>query len=158
MSWTVSRTAVAALTIATLAAPSIAAVSPQPVAGIYHAQILVTAETGCSTGVGSVLEGWLTYPGPAKSGAKFRSDQAYNNYTQVSVASLPATPAAGITSWSGSYSFAALPGGSAVAGTFSATFAFADADSFVETWTDSHPEGGGTCTETEQISLIRSGK
>jgi len=134
-----------------------AANATSPAAGTYSTIGYVSAETANCTGlapVGSTLTGFFDYPGPGKPGALSRNQilGVFNGIlvNEVELLSYPITPAAGQTSWSGSYRGAILPTFPKFKpiGTFTATLTFGNAASFFMTFTYTIPVAGGNCVAT----------
>jgi hypothetical protein len=147
--------------IAMAASPAQAAV--QPSAGIYSdlgyvSKVEVTGKGTCPYNVGQYLNGYFTYPGPGKTGA-IRMDQIETSTDNfVEIVTFPKTPAAGVESWSGSYSYKYLPdGGPTGTGTFTWKFGFVNANAFIATRTDTFAITGGKCTITVNDSAVRIG-
>jgi hypothetical protein len=119
--------------------PSGWAATVQPAAGTYQMEAIVHEVVGTCplpVGVGDVLLGAFTYPGPNMTGAKFTL--TYNTATVEAVGtivfSLPKTPGMGVTSWNGTATVTIYPYSAAVFGpntiTFAAGFGFATAHTF----------------------------
>jgi hypothetical protein len=118
----------------------------------------VSGSGTCLDGVGTAYDTEDYYPGPAKTGAKTRRQFNAKGVLEIQITTLPETPAAGATTWSGSYSSVFEPGGTKAPGTFSSTFTNTDGFSNIATTTLVYKvEGGGTCTTTIQQSRFYSG-
>jgi hypothetical protein len=130
-----------------------AATTPvQPSYGTYNMVIYDLSQTGAScgggAGSGSGSPGTFYYPGPAATGTmlvQVKDNASSFGFTTVS---LPKTPAAGVKTWSGSFSAVEQPAGKSLSGTFKGTFTFVDAHHFLLVLKIT--EGG--CVQTKQIA------
>lgn len=111
----------------------------QPTAGFYVAQVYTTAATPtntCSTDgttVGGQFTGSFYYPGPAASGAFFEQIVATASSGSVFVQRYHGkTPAAGVTSWTGSVNTGVAGQTLLTSVPFTATLTFFDESSFEE--------------------------
>jgi hypothetical protein len=127
--------------IATLAifgtlGPTARAGTIQPVKGVYSFHSYLTAVAG-SCGVaaaGDERNGRLVYPGPLKPGASLSFGVADDAYLDVTLDTMPKTPAAGALTWAGQFSYKTYAFGGSIttgSGTFTAQFGYATADSFM---------------------------
>jgi len=124
--------------------------------GLYSAVVASGGAQCPSPGTTVTLQ--LVYPGPAKSGAAFHETELTGGAFAIFSGRFPVTPAAGVTSWSGTVAEASSSGLSQSA-SFTATLQFYDVNSFLATfdWTEAEA-GGGTCQETIAFTLIKSGQ
>ena len=153
--------------VSLLVAPGMAHSAVEPVTGIYQTyQYVVDSSsnpkglTDCNP-VGTILGGYFSYPGPAKTGAQSFGATEETTTLRMLVCSYPTTPAAGATSWSGSEScvdtyLSGAPDSYTV--TFHATIVYDTSNTWLEQRTISYPVTGGTCTETRNVGLSRTGK
>jgi hypothetical protein len=152
------------VSLAAVAAPRIAIGATPPGVGIYSVSsyvISATATNGgtCGAPQGDYLSSYFYYPGPARMGAVERHsiNGPQGNYVQE--LDFPATPEAAGDTWSGDYRSTRFPGGTPQSGTFSTTFTFVDANSFLGTTTYTYSVGqDSTCTTVFQNTYIRTGK
>ena len=142
-----------------------AATVPPGMVGYYNAVHLVTGASvsggagQCTNKQGDYYATSFYYPGPGKTGAAdwypYNLPGALGEFVSV----FPATPAQGVTHWSGAYSIRNEPAATVVKGTFDSTTTQIDARSSIATQTITYPaQGGGTCTEMEQVNYNYSGK
>jgi hypothetical protein len=161
---------IAALTLG-LAGSAVAAPSPvpppPPAAGNYAAYSYVVSNTntirvgGCpGAAAGAYYNGQFMYPGPSLTGAvlyNFGLDAAHGFVQQVNFT--PATPASGVTTWSGAGTMENSPSGpgTTVAFTFTVTFKFFTAESFEATIAYTVPGTRfGTCTQTNHVLFVQT--
>ena len=152
------------VSLAALAAPHIAIAATVPVAGVYSVATYVVSATAtnggtCGAPAGNYLSSYFYYPGPAKKGAVERHsiNGPLGNFIQET--DFPLTPEAGVNTWAGDYSSIFFPAGTTGSGTFTTTFTFIDADSFLGTTTYTYAVGqNGTCTTVFQNTYILTGK
>jgi len=146
-----------ALMIAALG-PSMADASTQPALGYYFATGYVSSATptaACSAAgvtAGDDYTGIFYYPGAGQSGAVLRQAVANASTTSVSALKFPTTPAAGITTWSGTLK-AGTEGSTFTATPFTATFTFLDAASADLSLTVTV----AGCSEAWHFALIHTG-
>jgi len=149
----------AGLSLSVPATSHAAVVDPSP--GIYLANGLYTAVVASSgakcPSPGDSLTLYFTYPGPAKGGATFHETGLTSGVFAILTGVFPKTPAAGVTDWSGKVMETTSAGVSHTV-VFSATLQFNNASSFLATfdWNETGASGG-TCKETIQVTLIKSG-
>ena len=116
--------------------------------------------TSCNP-VGTTLGGYFVYPGPSLPGAASYGAGEGSTTMHMLVCTYPNTPAAGASTWSGSEGctetyLTGAPTGYTV--TFSAKIVYVDANSWLEQRTISYPVTGGSCQETRNVGLMRTGK
>jgi hypothetical protein len=157
------RTAAALLATALASAPALAA-APTPQVGHYTQLYLVLSASvsgagSCIDSVGTYFTEQFYFPGPSKKGAKAWRAFSLSDLLQNEVITFPETPAAGATTWSGTYSAQFLPNGATVKAKFSTSFTITDPSSSLGTTTVVGPtQQGGTCTETLQFNQFYTGK
>jgi hypothetical protein len=151
------------LTVATASLPAVAAVN-NPVMGVYGVSSYVVSATAtnggaCGAPQGSYLSSYFYYPGPAKSGAVERHSINGSKGGYIQELDFPATPAAGVGTWSGNYTATLFPGGTPETSQFSSQLTFIDANSFLATTTYTYAVGqNSVCTTVFQNTYIRTGK
>jgi hypothetical protein len=123
--------------------------------GVYGVSSYYVSATGSGGGTcifpaGTYLSSEYAYPGANKTGATARTYVNSASGAYVFLTTYPTTPANGATMWSGNVTSTFLPGGTAATGTFSATIATVDTDSYVAKTTFNFPSGSGTCTSVVQ--------
>jgi hypothetical protein len=155
------RLAIALAASVTCAMPAAAAqLKPGYYSQLYY--VVSTSVSGagqCIDTVGGYFTQELYYPGPSKPGATEWRAFSANGLLENEIITLPVTPAAGVTTWSGTESSTFLPGSTEVTATFTVSGTFTDDHSSNGTSTTIYPtQGGGTCTETTQINQIYTGK
>jgi hypothetical protein len=127
----------------------------QPAKGTYvgyHQRI--SATPSCAIQTGATWTAYFWYPGPLKTGAETR--QEYDVPTGNALLQLlayPVTPAAGITTWSGTLVETTLPASTTVTKSFSIAFTFGDAKS----WLWDRIVVDGSCTAEDKIVLVHTG-
>jgi hypothetical protein len=125
------------------------ATGPQPKTGIYqYASVLTSVNGNCGIKPGLHQSHIFYYPGPSRQGARYVTE---GNPAVIAYSTYPATPALGITTWSGTYTQYVARGGQTGSGTFTATLTLLDPDFFTATEVDSQ----GSCTQYWQGSYIR---
>jgi hypothetical protein len=152
------------VSVASLALPLSAAEPKAPAMGTYSVSSYVVSAAAtnggsCGAQQGDYLASYYYYPGPARTGAVERHsiNGAQGNFIQE--LDFPATPAAKVDTWSGDYKSSRLPGGTPGGGTFSTTFTFVDAKSFLAVTTYVYPVGDDSvCTTVFQNTYIVTGK
>ena len=162
------RSIMAALAASVTAFAAADALAVQPSAGIYVGQSQVTAvvasggatcdAVGTISGTGAPT--LFYYPGPNATGAVVQSGVFINNQAYLVNVTLPTTPAAGVTKWSGTGKVS-IPGiGYNSTYTFSTTYNAFTADSFTSTGTSTMPgkNNQGTCKVTQTSYSIRTGQ
>lgn len=166
------RHATAALALSVFALPVLSganAFAAQPVAGIYDQLQYVVSVTPspstviCPDKAGEVLDGKFRYPGAGALGATAADSEFSGAHMWQKICTFPATPTAGVTTWTGTEvcSFTPLPGSPAkpnVDISFDFTFTFIDGNDFLAKKTETYPVSGGSCAETRNIGFTRSGK
>jgi hypothetical protein len=124
----------------------------------YVVSATVSGSGSCLDPAGSTYDSEVYYPGPDKAGAKERRQFNNDGVLQIEITTLPKTPAAGVSTWSGDYSSVFEPSGNKFTGTFKTTLNPTDAFSNVGTTTLVYQvEGGGTCTTSIQVSQFYYG-
>jgi hypothetical protein len=123
----------------------------------YVTKVAITGKGTCDYHVGEQFSEFFIYPGPNRTGASKRDLIQTSTDHFVAIDTLPKTPAAGATSWSGTYHYSFLPGSETGTGTFTWKFTIIDATSFVATRTFSSDFTGGSCTVTFDESAVRTG-
>ena len=152
------------VSLAALAAPRIALGATPPSIGIYSVSSYVVSATAtnggtCGAPQGYYLSSYFYYPGPARGGAVERHSINGPQGNFIQELDFPATPEAQVETWSGDYRSARFPGGTLQIGTFSTTFTFVDANSFLGTTTYTYSVGQNSiCTTVFQNTYIRTGK
>jgi hypothetical protein len=149
--------------VSALVAPPIAMGATPPAVGIYSVSSYVVSANAtnggtCGAPQGYYLASYFYYPGPAKTGAVERHsiNGPQGNYIQELY--FPATPEPNVDTWSGHYRGTRFPGGVFEHATFSTTFTFVDANSFLGTTTYTYAVGqDSTCTTVFQNTYIRTG-
>jgi hypothetical protein len=166
------RHAIGGVALAVFAVPVLGGTSvlaAQPSAGIYNTlQYVVSATPSpstatCPSKAGQTLGGYLKYPGPEALGATAAATAVSGPHMWQEICTFPATPAAGVTSWSATETctFTPLPGSPAEPNldiSFHYTFTFIDGDDFLAKGTESFPAPGGKCDEVLNIGFTRTGK
>jgi hypothetical protein len=143
--------------------PHVAFGAAAPSVGIYGVSSYVVSAVAtnggtCGAQAGDYLASYFYYPGPSQPGAVERHsiNNQYGNVIQE--LRFPVTPAAGVNTWSGKYRGTRRPGSGSEVATFSTTFTFVDAKSFVGTTTYVYSVGeNSTCTTVFQDTYIRTG-
>ncbi len=155
------------LAFAPLLVSHTALAATQPVVGIYQTYQYVTASSSSPSGltscnpVGAELGGYFSYPGPSKTGAQSYGPAEVSSTLRMLVCTYPVTPAAGATSWSGTEQCTStyLSGSpTRYTLTFNATIVYDTKNTWLEQRTITYPVTGGTCTETRNVGLSRTGK
>ena len=123
----------------------------------YVTKVAAKGKEPCDYHVGEQFSEFLIYPGPSRTGASKKQLIQTSTDHFVGIDTFPKTPAAGVTSWSGTYHYAFLPGGPSGTGTFTWKFNFVDATSFVSTRTLFVGVTGDSCTVTVDESGVRTG-
>jgi hypothetical protein len=124
----------------------------------YVVSATVSGAGSCLDAAGSSYDSVFYYPGPGKTGAKEWRQFNAKGVLQIQIITLPATPAAGATTWKGDYSSVFEPSAVKSPGTFDASITVTDAFSDVATSTYVYKNSdGGTCTTEIQISRYYSG-
>jgi hypothetical protein len=134
-----------------------------PSVGIYSVSSYVVSAVAtnggtCGAQAGDYLASYFYYPGPSQPGAVERHsiNGQYGNVIQE--LHFPTTPGAGMSTWSGKYRGTRRPGTGFEVATFSTSFTFVDANSFVATITYVYSVGEeSTCTTVFQNTYIRTG-
>jgi hypothetical protein len=150
------------LTFSAIAVPCAVAATP-PAAGIYSVSSYVVSATAtnggtCGAPQGYYLTSYFYYPGPGKTGAVERHSINGPEGNFIQELRFPVTPDANVETWSGRYRGTRFPGGFIEHATFSTTFTFVDANSFLGTTTYTYAVGAdSTCTTVFQNTYIRTG-
>lgn len=146
------------LALAALLPLSAQAATVAPAAGTYGVTAIYTAVTPVGgadcPAVGSGFSGPFTYFGPAKPALMYVASLA--DGASVQKIGFSKTPAAGVTSWTGSAAISDSSGSGAASVSFSAALSFFDANSFtgIFKWNQKNAAGGG-CDETISMAFIR---
>lgn len=110
---------------------------------------------------GTTLGGYFVYPGPLKPGATTTGAIESGSVMRMQTCTYPLTPAGGITTWSGSATcrsvYTSGPPTSFTL-TFNWTLIFDTKAAFLVQKTITYPVTGGTCTETRNTGMQRTGK
>jgi hypothetical protein len=160
---TSTRLFAAVFSLSVLAAPHIAVAATPPAVGIYSVSSYVVSATAtnggtCGAPQGYYLASYFYYPGPAKMGAVERHSINGPDGNFIQELSFPMTPDANVNTWSGTYHGTRFPGGTPQRATFSTTFIFVDANSFLGTTTYNYAVGPDSiCTTVFQNTYIRTG-
>jgi hypothetical protein len=143
--------------------PRLAFGAAGPSVGIYSVSSYVVSAVAtnggtCGAQAGDYLASYFYYPGPSEPGAVERHSINNQYGSVVQELRFPVTPAAGVNTWSGKYRGTRRPGSGFEVATFSTTFSFVDANSFVGTTTYVYSVGeDSTCTTVFQNTYIRTG-
>lgn len=147
-----------------LASAGMADAAVPPSAGTYTFALNILSQTPtpssalCSDAQNyEYLGAYFYYTGPNAAGSTIRQGVfANSSYTDSAVmkSTLPKTPGAGVTAWSGVETFT-LPGSPAIKVPFSWTFSFDDASSFDVILSQQIPVSGGICIVNSQGAAIR---
>ncbi len=147
-----TRLALAGAALFALSGVANAATTPaQPQFGTYLMTIYDASQTGASCGTGDTGDtspGTIFYPGAASTGTvltQVKNDKGDDGFTIVN---FPKTPAAGVKTWSGSFSALQQPGAKSLKGTFKGTFTFVDTGHFLLTLTILQ----GGCSQVKHIA------
>jgi hypothetical protein len=152
------------ISLASFAVPQIAVGATAPGVGIYVVSSYVVSAVATNGGMcgapqGDYLSSYFFYPGRAKPGAMERHSINGPQGNFIQELDFPATPQANLETWSGDYRGTRFPGGTPQTGTFSTTFTFVDANSFLGTTTYTYAVGqDSVCTTVFQNTYIRTGK
>ncbi len=138
-----------------------------PAAGTYDEFQYVTSSSskppglsGC-TNPGTTLGGYFVYPGPVKAGAVTTGAIESGSVMRMQICTYPVTPAAGIDTWSGSATCnSTYTSGPPTSYTlaFAWKIIFVTKGAFLVQKTLTYPVPGGTCTQTRNTGLQRTGK
>jgi hypothetical protein len=144
--------------------PVFALAATQPSAGHYLTSGYTTSATPKSVcelagqSTGDSYGGILYYPGPGKPGTTFRQITNTSKVEGIVLETFPTTPAAGVTSYSGSIIEGVEGSGSTNSLPFKATFTFLDANSFAaKLVTTIQISPTAICTVTDNLVLVKTG-
>jgi len=159
------HTMMAALVAAAATFAASDAMAVQPSAGIYTGESQYTSSVAsggatCPTVGSKSTQAYFYYPGPNAKGAVAHVGVFITNkYYMVDVA-FPTTPAAGVTTWSGTANLSIPTLGVHYIYPFSTTYTFLTADTFTSVGGTTIPgnNGKGSCKVTQAGYSIRTGK
>jgi hypothetical protein len=141
--------------------PAAASAGTPPAKGVYAITGYVVSATpipACTAGglvAGQPVPGVFVYPGPDASGAVIREPSA--QYYEVGKSAFPKTPAAGVTSWTGTLMASIEPSAPDLNLPFKATLTYLDASSFLMKITLTIPlSATKSCTTVQNYVMIRS--
>lgn len=138
-----------------------------PAAATYDQYQYVVSSSSNPSGLtnchkpGTTLGGYFVYPGPLKTGAMALGASELGSVMRMLICTYPLTPAGGITTWSGTATCkSTYTSGPPTSFTMSFNWklTFVTKSTFLVQRTITYPVTGGTCTETRNTGMQRTGK